>query len=319
LFPDSSDPPYIVLNQSWDSEPNYQLGTRYSGIGGAIVGNQSGGNDYLHIVTHAEDSYWNGSFDPSKVYNRVGYARSTATGSVNDAYYLTRLTTTDADPLPTSTPPVGGWGGALLTAPYTETEGRTITDYSGLGQPHILYHSPYYYLFFSDYKLGPDLSGNEDLAGISVARIHEQDFDIPSSSYQSTTNKWKKKYNNNWNEPGLGGNADTLVSWEWGPKVSWNLEHSMWVMVTYNRFGIYIHFSSASTPDSGWNSEQGSGILLKTSNFTNEYIYPTLMGSNFTGASDKVTDWRNSLFYGKIPQGGQPGQHTLWKVRLKLL
>jgi hypothetical protein len=92
--------------------------------------------------------------------------------------------------------------GAVLAGPDLQPTTTSGTSQPGISEPGLLMVNNYFYMFFQYIPNDPSEPGAP--AVIQVARALVSSDGMPGS--------WWKYYQGAWNEPGLGGQADTIVA-----------------------------------------------------------------------------------------------------------
>jgi len=322
-----------VLGPAGRSEDvsTYELDTRYCGVCSVISSTHA--TPYLHGILHCEDWWINGDLydgvdKPYGVYHRIGYARSRCVGNATDAHYFTKLKTADAPAVPTVTPtPVGGWGGRIITAAYSEEdfiENRGEDQpCGGVGQPHIVAgrvvgasqdDDEYYYVFYTRVGLvdHPTICG-----GIEVARARASLLNLDQSSYENLEagEIWRKYTSDEeWSGDPITATGELLLQGGAGSYVSWNTEVDKWVMAVEYNYDLSVHFAD---PGETWYKDWGEKIIVMGENKgrVDGFYYPCIVGSS-TGYGDKLTAKVNK-FYWSAEAGGEP-PHTLKRQKLRI-
>lgn len=242
VFPQSANlPPYISYV---GGGPTYRV----------PAGNPGAGN--LLLVYHTEQETYEAGYQypdcdvngqncgqhSNGFYTRLGVARSTDDG----------MTWTDL---------------GMIISPGTPYNPQQTAD---LGDPHLVAHNGFFYLFF------PDIvdNGNTD-TGMSAARVSYSDF-LTAAAAGSPLPAVQKYYNGQWSQPGLGGTSSSVFN---GPyygdmHVAWDDSTNQFIAVQDNS-GISM-------------MESGDGV-----NWTNSVLLlsdPAAMGDEYTALAGTGAD-----------------------------
>ncbi len=320
-----------------DEISQYQLDVRYCGVCGINSSTHTEPNNFLHAFLHCEDIWITSSTDSSTTwltdgkegrpyysFHRIGYARSASGGTYTDAYDLDKVTPNDASDTPSVSPTwvKGGWGGAVLTSPYSEGESFAYKDPSlhtgGVGAPQVVFEAEesYYYMFYTQQWLHNLPSNTYLQGGIAVARAPAAFLNVDSTGDYENYDRndvWVKYTDTGWDGAAIGAATPRIVVPGAQARVSKNNEIDEWIMV-YQKPGEGIAMKVSNGGDD-WYDDWGEPIGI-TYGPEHGYYYPTLIGE-MPDETDKETSEDNRFYFSHTPDG-IPGHHVLKRRMLRI-
>jgi len=319
-----------------DEISQYQLDVRYCGVCGINSSTHTEPDNFLHAFLHCEDIWITSSTDSSQTwltdgkegrpyfsFHRIGYARSASGGTYTDAYNLGKVTPHDASDTPEIDPDwvKGGWGGAVLTAPYSEGQyfegrydGEIEKHTGGVGAPQVVRDGDYYYMFFTRQSL-PGLQPTPLSGGTGVARAPASLLNVDSTGDYENYDRndvWVKYTDSGWDANAIGGTGKMVLEGCSQARVSFNNEIDEWIIVYMKGDGMFMRVSNGGDD---WYDDWGDEIGI-TYGCSYGYYYPTLVGQ-MPDETDKETSEYNRFYFAHTPDG-TPGHHVLKRRILRI-